>query len=192
MAAKRKPVAPRISEESVRAKTGRGWDEWFGELDQAGAAAWKHKQIAKHILEGYGVTHWWAQSVAVAYENARGLRDKHEMPDGYQIQRQKRIDAPVEAAWQAWADERLRSKWLPEAAAARVRSVRDDKRMIRLDWPDGTRIMAGAKPHGNHGCEAGVQQSKLVSAAAAEEAKTFWAAKLTELKAMLEASENSV
>ncbi len=188
MAAKRKPVEPRISDESVRATTGRGWDEWFEELDQAGAGAWKHKQIAKHILEGYGITHWWAQTVAVAYQNARGLRDKHEMPDGYQVQRQKRIDAPVERAWRAWADEELRAKWLPEAAEARVRSLRDDKRMIRLDWPDGTRIMACARPHGDGKCETGVQQSRLADAAAAERAKEYWSAKLTELKATLEAS----
>ena len=187
MAGNRKRVEPRISDESVRAKTGRGWDEWFDELDQAGASAWKHSQIAKHILEGYGITHWWAQTVAVAFENARGLRDKHEMPDGYQIQRQKRIDAPVERAWRAWADEELRVKWLPEATAARVRSCRDDKRMIRLDWPDGTRILAGAKAHGDDKCETGVQQSKLPDASAAQEAKKFWSAKLTQLKTMLEA-----
>ncbi len=183
----RKPIKPRISEESVRAKTGRGWDEWFEELDRAGASAWKHKEIAKHLNEGYEVTFWWAQTVAVAYENARGLRDKHEMADGYQIQRQKRIDVSAETAWKAWSNVDQRHEWLPEAAEAQVRSVRENKRMIRFDWPDGTRILAGAQPKGEGKYEAGVQQSRLPDAASAETAKEFWAKKLAALKTLLEA-----
>jgi hypothetical protein len=30
-------IAPSISDEAVLAKTGKGWGEWFGELDRAGA-----------------------------------------------------------------------------------------------------------------------------------------------------------
>jgi len=98
-APKRQPQQPKISNEAVLKSTGKSWNQWFADLDAAGAANWPHKQIAKHVNESYGATLWWAQSIAVAFENARGLRDKHEMPDGYQIQREKRMSAPLEKTW---------------------------------------------------------------------------------------------
>lgn len=182
----RKTQQPKISNEAVLKATGKSWNQWFHELDEAGASAWPHKQIAKHVNEGYLATFWWAQSIAVAYENARGLREKHEMPDGYQIQREKRMAASVAKTWQAWTDPNQRKKWLPESAAATIRQVREDKHTIRLDWPDGSRVLAGVRPLGDSRSVCGVQQSKLPDAAAAETAKAFWADRLTQLKQILE------
>ena len=34
----------RISSDSLREATGRGWDEWLKTLDAAGAADWDHKR----------------------------------------------------------------------------------------------------------------------------------------------------
>ena len=115
------------------------------------------------------------------------MRDKYEMADGYQIQRQKRINVSVAEAWQAWADETVRGRSLPEGATAQIRSLREDKQLLRLDWPDGTRVLAGAQPKGYWKCDARVQQSRLPDAKSAEKAKAFWAQKLTTLKTLLEA-----
>lgn len=182
-------VPTNISDEAVAAKTGRVWDEWFAELDKAGADAWKHKVIARHLHEGYGVDFWWAQTITVTYERSRGLRDKHEQPDGYQIQVQRTVRAPADEAWKAMADPKRRLKWLPEAKGAKQRSARDDKRMLRLDWPGGTRILMGANLKGEDKCAVGVQQSKIATAADAEEAKAAWAKRLEALKALLESAD---
>lgn len=182
----KKTQEPKISDAAVEKATGKRWEQWFTELDHAGAASWPHKQIAKHVHEGYMTTFWWAQSIAVAYENKRGLREKHEMPDGYQIQRTKRIQASPDAVWKLWTDPERRETWLSESAGAAVRSIREDKRNIRLDWPDGSRVLVGVRALDAEKSECGVQQSKLADATAAEEAKAFWAQKLTELKTRLE------
>ena len=39
----------RVSSESVREGTGRGWQDWLAVLDAAGAADWDHKQIASSV-----------------------------------------------------------------------------------------------------------------------------------------------
>ena len=190
MAARRQPASKptNISDEAVAAKTGRFWDEWFAELDRAGADAWNHKTIARHLGEGYGISFWWAQTVTVAYERARGLRDKHEQPDGYQIQVERTIQAPVEDAWAAMRDAQKRLAWLPESRGARVKSVRQDtRRYLRLDWPGGTRVLMGVQPKGEGKCSAGVQESRLASANDAAQAKRDWAERLGgRLRALLE------
>lgn len=65
----------RISDEAVRAKTGKGWDEWFTILDKWGVKDKGHILAAKHLHELYGLSPWWAQAVTIRYEWERGLRE---------------------------------------------------------------------------------------------------------------------
>ena len=64
----------RISEEAVRSKTGKGWDEWFSILDRSDVKDKGHTAIARHLRDELGVNAWWAQAVTVRYEYERGLR----------------------------------------------------------------------------------------------------------------------
>jgi hypothetical protein len=64
----------RISDKSVRAKTGKGWEEWFAILDAWGAKEKGHTLSAKHLREHNSVSPWWAQAVTIRYEWERGLR----------------------------------------------------------------------------------------------------------------------
>jgi len=72
--AEKKTGSRRISDEAVRAKTGKGWEEWFRILDTWGAKEKRHTQSAKHLLEHYEVGPWWAQAVTIRYEWERELR----------------------------------------------------------------------------------------------------------------------
>ena len=119
----------------------------------------------------------------MTYEQARGLRDKHEQKDGYQIQRERTIAVPVEKAWKAAKS----LKWLPEAKKSPIRRLREDNRLLLyLNWPDGTDVMVGVNPKGEGKSSVGVQQSKLPDPAAAEEAKRFWGMRLDGLRKRLE------
>jgi len=172
-----------VSDVAVRAKTGKSWAEWFSQLDRAGALEWDHKTIARHLADSYPLGGWWSQMIAVTYEQARGLRDKHEQQDGYQIQRERTMAVPVEKAWEACKG----LKWLPEAKKSHIRNIREDKRLLlRLNWPDGTDVLIGANAKGADKSSVGVQQSKLLDRAAAEEAKEFWGTRLDGLRKQLE------
>ena len=65
----------RLSEESVRGHTGKGWAEWLAILDAWEMRAHGHKLTAKHLEQTYGLTGWWAQAVTIRYEYERGLRE---------------------------------------------------------------------------------------------------------------------
>jgi uncharacterized protein YndB with AHSA1/START domain len=180
-------IAPSISDEAVSAKTGKVWDEWFTELDRAGALNWDHKAIAKHLVDGYPVGGWWSQMIAVTYEQNRGLRDKHQQKDGYQIQRTRTVAVPVPKAWRACKNDERRLEWLPEAEAASIRNIREDTRlMLRLNWPDNTVVLIVVNPKDGDKCVVGVEQSKLPDRATARRAKQFWSDRLGELKKQLE------
>ena len=172
-----------VSDAAVLAKTGKSWKQWFSQLDRAGASEWDHKTIARHLADSYPLGGWWSQMIAVSYERARGLRDKHQQKDGYQIQRERTVAVPVEKAWEACKS----LKWLPEAKKPQIRSIREDKRLLlRLNWSDGTDVVMGVIPKGEGKSSVGVQQSKLPDGEAAERAKEFWAKRLDGLRERLE------
>jgi hypothetical protein len=65
------------SDEAIRARTGRGWEEWFDLLDEWGAPERSHREIARASSQSSRApSRWNAQAVAGSYERARGLRER--------------------------------------------------------------------------------------------------------------------
>lgn len=176
-----------VSSEAVSKATGRGWDEWLKVLDKEGAAKLTHKEIAALLQEKHGVSGWWAQSVTVGYEQARGLRQKHEQADGFQISASRTIAAPIGRAFKACSDPKLRSSWLD--AALTVRKETKDKSM-RITWEEGrekgTNLEVYFYAKGEDKCQVAINHGKLKTEAAGEKMKKFWGQRLEALKAMLE------
>jgi uncharacterized protein YndB with AHSA1/START domain len=180
-------IEPSMSDEAVEAKTGRAWAEWFAILDAAGAQQMSHKQIVALLSEGYGVGAWWQQMVTVTYEQARGLRGKHEMPSGYQISRSKTLDAPLEKVFVAWAEESQRSRWLAEPNLT-LRKATPGKN-ARFTWVDGqSAVEARFTPKGADRTQVSVQHDKLADAAQAEKMKAYWSEALENLERWLAGS----
>jgi hypothetical protein len=174
---------PRIGDVTVRERTGKGWEEWFALLDEAGAAERPHAKIARSLVDDQGLSGWWAQSITVEYEQTRGLREKHERPGGYEVGATKSIAAPAEEVWRAWEDETLRERWLPGAQVA-VRTATKPKTM-RLDWGEGGRLAVYLDESGDR-TRITVQHEQLPDRKAAERWKAFWRERVAALKDLLE------
>jgi hypothetical protein len=125
-----------MSDDAIRRRTGRGWEEWFDLLDESGAGERSHAEIARWLADEEGVRGWDAQSVTVSYERARGGRAVHERPDGFSITASKTVAVPVERLYDAFVDGSLRGRWLP-GGELRERTVSKPK-SARCDWGDGT------------------------------------------------------
>ncbi|MEZ4630686.1 MAG: hypothetical protein R2880_08260 [Deinococcales bacterium] len=67
-------VVQRIKDETMRAKTGKAWDDWYEILDTFDVKKQGHKAAAKFLQQEHQVSAWYAQSITVGYEYARGLR----------------------------------------------------------------------------------------------------------------------
>jgi uncharacterized protein YndB with AHSA1/START domain len=173
--------SPRMSDEAVKAKTGKTWDQWFAILDKAGAKELSHKEIVQLLNSKHDVGPWWQQTVTVTYEQARGLRDKHEKPGGYQISVSRTVNVPVATLYKAVANERSRGQWLSENGLT-VRKATTNKSM-RVTWKDGkSSLEINFYPKGDDKSQVVVQHSKLPDAKAASKMKTFWGEALDRLR----------
>ena len=70
----RPPGFRKISDESVRSRTGKGRDEWLRTLDEWGMEEKGHTLTARHLSDDLDVNPWWAQAITIRYEWERGLR----------------------------------------------------------------------------------------------------------------------
>ena len=176
-------IKPRMSDEAVEAKTGKTWSRWFKHLDAAGAKKMTHQEIVTHLRDKHDVRPWWTQMVAVTYEQARGLREVHEKPSGYEISVSRTIAASTSKAFRAWADEETRKRWL--SARFTIRKATMNK-TIRITWSDGTDVVAGFYPKDEAKCQVVAQHGRLKDAKAAAKMKEFWGGALHRLKDLLE------
>ncbi len=177
--------AQRMSDEAVKAKTGKTWKQWFTILDKADAKKLSHQEIAQYLSTQQGVGPWWQQMVAVTYEHARGLRKQHERPDGYQISVSRTINVPIGKLYNAFANDRARNAWLAEDGLA-VRKATTNK-SLRVTWNDvKTSLEINFYPKGEDKSQVVVQHSKLPNAKASSTMKTYWGKALDRLRASLE------
>lgn len=173
------------SDEVIRRNTGRDWDQWFALLDAWGAAERPHPEIARWIAEAHAVPGWWAQGVTVAYEQARGRRVPGQRCDGdFSVSASKTVAVPVGRLFEAFADQDLRERWLPDAAFE-LRTAQPG-RSLRANWEDGTRVNVNFTALGAAKSQAAVQHERLPDAETAETMKTYWRERVAILKQVLE------
>ncbi|GGS62061.1 hypothetical protein GCM10010156_21030 [Planobispora rosea] len=174
-----------LSDDVVVARTGRSNDEWFALLDDWGAAARPHGEIARWLVEEHGVQGWWAQSVTVSYERARGLRAPGQSRGGdFSISASKIINVPAERVVEAFTDDDLRARWLPDAPFE-IRTSRPGK-SVTANWEGRAAITVGVVAKGAEKAQLGLQHGKLPDAASAAELKAYWRERVAVLKKLLE------
>jgi uncharacterized protein YndB with AHSA1/START domain len=176
--------SPRMSDDAVKAKTGKTWSQWCKILDAAGAKKMSHQEIVALLNQKHGVGPWWQQMVAVTYEQVRGLRAKHEKPGGFEISISRTIDAPVSKTFKAWTNEKVRKQWLPANLAIRKASP---NKSLRITWEDGkTSLAVSFLPKGAGKSQVVAQHRKIPDEKGAAKMKKFWAQALDRLKKVLE------
>jgi hypothetical protein len=184
-AAEQPPLA--TSDEKIRQRTGRGWEEWFDLLDEWGASERPHREIARWVADqlGIGPLVWDAQAITSSYERARGLRAVGETENGFAISASKTVSVPVERLFDAVVDESLRRGWLPDGELSERTATRP--RSARFDWGDGTsRVIAAFDSKGEEKSTVVLQHVRLADGEEAERMKAYWRERVAALKEELE------
>jgi hypothetical protein len=170
-------ATPAASPDAVLAATGRELRDWYALLDEHEATGWGHTEIARWLREEQGVAGWWAQSVTVSYERARGLREVHETSRGFEAGASRTIALPAAELF-AHLHERM------TAEAVGVRTV-TPPRHARYDLPEG-RMHLVVEPKGEDRATAFLVHHKLADGEAVARHKARWRAWLAGAKAELE------
>ncbi len=175
-----------MTDEAMIAGSGRPLGDWLDLLDGWGATDHSHAEIARWLVATHGIGGWWAQSVTVAWERARGLRARNERPDGFSVSASRTINVPSERISDAFTDASLLEAWFPDAPI-RLRTA-NRGRSARFDWTDPpSRFGFDMFPKGEGKTQIGLAHEKLPDAETAERLKVLWRERLTALKQMLEA-----
>jgi uncharacterized protein YdhG (YjbR/CyaY superfamily)/uncharacterized protein YndB with AHSA1/START domain len=194
--AKKALITDRVTDSAVKEATGRDWKGWMRALDAAGASELNHKQLVAHLAREVEST-WWQQSIAVAYEQARGKRVVGETATtGFQVGVVRTLPLLADELWERLATQAER--WLGAGAKltlepgagyevpkrrgalgvrGEVRVVKPGQR-IRMTWqPDGWKKPATLQltlvPKAR-GAALHVHMEKLPDAKAREAMREHW------------------
>jgi hypothetical protein len=175
---------PPVSEDAIRRGTGRGWDDWFRILDTWNGTSHTHTEIARYVNGEHGIDGWWAQSVTVGYERARGMRAPNQRPEGFEVSVSKTVDLPRMEAWRAFVEPRRRASWLDLGLRVRT-GTRTMGRSARFDVPaDGTRVHVSFDPKGDDRSVVTITHVKLAGAADVAVHRADWRERLGRLASL--------
>jgi hypothetical protein len=175
------------SDERIRERTGRGWEEWFDLLDEWGAPERPHREIARWVADqlGIGPLVWEAQAVTSSYERTRGLRAVGETEQGFAVSATRTVAVPVERLYDAVVDESQRASWLPDGELSERTATRP--KSARFDWGDGaTRVHVVFDSKGEGKSTMALQHVRLADGLEAERMKAYWRERVSALKEELE------
>jgi hypothetical protein len=174
------------SDDAIRERTGRGWEEWFDLLDEWGAAGRPHREISRWLADQLGIDPlaWNAQAITLGYERARGGRAVGQHEDGFAVTVSRTVDVPVERLFDAFVDESGRERWLPDATMRERTATRP--KSARFDWvEDESRVHVTFVAKGAEKSTVALSHERLAGAAEADRMRAYWRDRLSELKAEL-------
>ena len=184
----RAPLA--TSDEAIRTRTGRGWEEWFDLLDEWGADRLPHRDIARRVAAELGIVPlaWAAQAVTMSYERARGGRLVGQHADGFTVTASRTVGVPVARLFEAFADPSRRAGWLPDGQLRERTATTPTS--IRFDWAGGSsRVHAVLVAKADDRSTVAVEHVRLAGPAEADRMRAYWRAALLVLKARLEGGD---
>src|SRR4030095_732574 len=177
-----------ITDKLVAEKTGRTMEEWFIEFDKMKAKQMKHSDIFAPVssindLKPRG--QWNQNLLTTTYEWNRGLKERGQRDDGFEISVSKTISVSNKKLFDAWNDTKNRNKWLDEKNIE-IRKATENKSLV-ITWSDKyTTVRVEIYNKGTDKSQVVVQHMKIADSRGAEEMKSFWSNALVELKTYLE------
>jgi hypothetical protein len=163
---------------AIAEATGLSWDMWCKKLDAAGATSLTHAEIvavARRIKPD--VSGWWAQGIAVAYEQHIGRRKPGQMNDGtYSASATRTLTTTRGDAFQQW------SSFAAEFAAVgdlkfkgpASTSETPKRSYWRRSCEDGSKAVIGFESKANGRVLVAVEHLKLKSRASLAATKAAW------------------
>ena len=179
---------PVITDKLVVAKTGKTIEEWFKLLDKKGAKKMAQVDIFNLISKTTGLIplgEWNQNLLTTTYQWSRGLRERGQKENGFEISVSKTIEVPINNLYSSWIDEKQRNKWLGKEKII-IRKATENK-SARITWSDNeTSLSIDFYLKGENKSQIVVQHMKIGDSKTAANLKSFWGIKLDALKSFLE------
>jgi hypothetical protein len=176
--------------ENLEIATGHDWPQWIKFLDAASGRALSHAEIVAKIREVPDVSGWWAQGIAIAYEQHIGRRLPGQKSDGtFSASLSRSIAGGADTARRRWIELMDGEAEIAGRKPAAEPTTTDTR--TGLNWrcklDDGTRAAVNFLETKPGKTQASVEHGGLASPDAIDRAKAYWAGMLDTLKARLDA-----
>lgn len=176
-----------ITNKLVVEKTKKSMEEWFKILDRKGAKKMEHIEIYNLVSNTEGLKplgEWNQNLLTTSYEWNRGLKERGQKADGFEISVSKTIAVPHSVLYSAWIDDNIRNKWLPGEKIL-IRKTTKDK-SARITWSDHqTSLSVDFYSKGEDKSQVVVQHLKISDSKQAVTMKDYWSKALDKLKSLL-------
>ena len=177
-----------ITDKLVVEKTGKTIEAWFKILDKKGAKEMAHINIFNLISNTEGLKplgEWNHNLLATTYEWNRGIKERGQKGNGFEISVSKTIEVGISNLYNYWVDEKLRNKWLGKEKIM-IRKATENK-SARITWSDDeTSLSVDFYPKAENKSQVVVQHLKIPDAKKAATLKAYWGEMLENLKSILE------
>lgn len=193
-----------VSDEAVKAATGRTPAEWEAVLDARGAADLPHGKIVALLRESGEIeSSWWMQQVANGYEKRKGKRVLGQTEGtGFQIGVRRTLSIPPDEAWRlvtsaegvrGWLGGAPELRWekgesyrLRDGSAGEVRVFKPGSH-LRITWqpegwPRASTIQVRVMPSGEQKSVISFHQEHLPGPAERQARREFFDAALDALE----------
>ncbi|MBI1213523.1 MAG: hypothetical protein GC190_18845 [Alphaproteobacteria bacterium] len=174
---------PSISDNAVKAKTGKDWRAWFALMDKVGANKLTHKDIAALLHNKYKVPDWWSQMVTVEYERSRGLRVRFQQAGGFTLNVSKTLSVDLTTLYRTVSDAKQRARWFPKEPCEITSTT--DLKYFRARSQGDTRLEINTYAKGKGKSQITIQQSRFKSEKAMETMRDEWKKAIERLTALL-------
>jgi len=198
--------SPDVTNASAREKTGKTLKQWFAHLDELGGVAKGRRELVNQLHAGAKLNEWWATTLVVEYERAKGVTEKDGKPRGYSICSTKTIAAPLERVFAAFGTAKDLDRWLgartkvefedggtlqngdgDRATFQRIRANKD----LCLAWEHaqrarGSQVEVLFAPKGAEKIGITLNHTRIQERKDADELRAGWSAAFEQLKQLLE------
>lgn len=166
---------------AIETATKRSWEGWVTYLESIGAKQLSHKEIAQTahqaLTDNQASRGWWAQSIAVAYEQHIGRRAPGQHNDGtYEVSVTKTIPGTMDHVLEAWLQFVKGKTTLSDIAITTqpLVSATDKWRHWRCKLADDTRVSADIYQKTAKKAALSITHTKLQTPEAAEHWRAYW------------------
>ncbi len=128
---------------------------------------------------------WWAQTVALQYELARGLGARHQTATGYSASVSKTVPTSLVRLYEMTASPARRRAWFPRGAFEPSSQTRN--KYLRGAWNKTARLEVGFYAKGPGKAQIALAVNRQATSADVEVQRSAWRKALDKLAALLEA-----
>lgn len=170
-----------ISTQAIEIGTATSWETWCAALDAAGARDLDHNGIVKAARKLRTISGWWAQGVAVAYEQHIGRRKPGQTSDGLFSVSLSRTEPGTQASvFKAWCGYGAKLTGIKGVPFARAPSASETAKWMywRGKLQDGSAVAISMMAKSGTKTLIAVEHRKLRSQDQTFQMKQAWAAHL--------------